>query len=75
MIHYTPSYFVEEGDRIVMVGSMAWRNRHTKAMFETLKADFWPFKDGLAVEFLEMYDTNAIEKCASAVPERESAGG
>lgn len=75
MIHYTPSYFVEDGDRIVMMGSMAWRNRHTKATFETVKADFWRFKDGLAVEFLEMYDTNTLEKCASAVPERESANG
>jgi uncharacterized protein len=64
MIHYTPGYFVEEGDRIVMMGSMAWRNRRTKASFESVKADFWRFKDGKAVEFLEMYDTSAAQKCA-----------
>lgn len=66
MIHYTPDYFVEEGDRIVMMGRMAWRNRRTQATFETVKADFWRFKDGKAVEFLEMYDTSAAQRCACA---------
>jgi uncharacterized protein len=64
MIHFTPSFFLEDGDRIVMFGHTAWRNRATGRAVETAKADFWRFKDGKAVEFFEMYDTAAAYACA-----------
>ena len=64
MIHFTPRYFVEDGDHIVMFGRTTWRNKATGAVYDTAKADFWRFKDGKAVEFFEMYDTAAAQECA-----------
>jgi hypothetical protein len=67
MIHFIPSYFMEDGDRIVMFGRTAWRNRKTGAVFDTPKADFWRFKKGKAIEFFEMYDTAAIYHCTQGL--------
>lgn len=57
MVHYTPKEFIAEGDRVVMLGSCAWRHRKTGKLLETLKADFLKFKDGRVIDFLELYDT------------------
>ena len=35
MIHYTVDHFIAEGDRVVMVGSTAWRNKATNKVCET----------------------------------------
>ena len=60
MIHYTPEYFIEQGDRIAMFGATSWRNKRTGKEVETAKADFWRFEDGKAVQFYEMFDTAAL---------------
>ena len=60
MIHYTPEYFIEQGDRIVMFGATSWRNKRTGKEVETAKADFWRFEDGKAVAFYERFDTAAL---------------
>ena len=60
MIHYTPEYFLEQGDRIAMFGSTRWRNKRTGKEVETTKADFWRFEDGQAVSFYELFDTAAL---------------
>jgi uncharacterized protein len=57
MIHYTTDDFVVDGDRVVMRGSTAWKNRKTGRVVETRKADFVTFRDGKVVEFDEFYDT------------------
>lgn len=57
MIHYTVDEFVAQGDRVVAIGSTAWRNRATGKEFETPKVDLWRFDNGRAVEFFEFFDT------------------
>jgi len=66
MIHFTVEEFVAEDDKVVMRGSMAWRNKHTGKKVETPKVDFWRFRDGKAVEFYEYYDTARVIAAASA---------
>lgn len=60
MIHYTVKFYVAEGDRVVAVGSTAWRNRSTGKTFDTPKADVVRFKDGKIVAFYEFYDTAMV---------------
>jgi ketosteroid isomerase-like protein len=57
MIHYQTSVFVADGDRVVMLGSTAWRNRRTQRVVDTPKADLVTFRDGKIVDFSEFYDT------------------
>jgi hypothetical protein len=57
MIHYTVDELIAQGERIVMLGSCAWRSRRTGRVVETPKADFLRMKDGKVVEFYEFYDT------------------
>ena len=57
MIHYTVDTMIAEGDRVAVVGSTGWTNKITGKTVETPKVDIWRFKDGLAVEFYEYYDT------------------
>ena len=65
MIHYTPEFFVEQGDRVAMFGSTKWRNKRTGKEVETPKADFWRFEDGEAVQFYELFDTAALVEAAT----------
>ncbi|HTY77640.1 MAG TPA: nuclear transport factor 2 family protein [Gemmatimonadales bacterium] len=65
MIHYTTSHFVVEGDNIAVRGSTGWRNRKTRKVVDTPKADFWTFRDGKVVEFHEYYDTAALVAAAT----------
>jgi ketosteroid isomerase-like protein len=60
MIHYTTDVFLVDGDRVVMRGSTAWKNRKTGRVVETRKADFVTFHEGKIVEFDEFYDTAAM---------------
>ena len=60
MIHYTVEFYVAEGDRVVAVGTTAWRNRATGKSFDTPKVDVVRFKDGKIVEFFEFYDTAMV---------------
>lgn len=65
MIHYTVGNLIAEGDRVVMLGSCAWRSRKTGKTVETPKADFWRFKNGKAIEYFEFYDTASLYAAAS----------
>ena len=60
MIEYKVDQFVAQGDRVVMLGRCAWRNRHTGKLVKTPKADSWRFADGKAVEFYEYFDTAQV---------------
>jgi ketosteroid isomerase-like protein len=60
MIHYTTSVFAADGDRVVMLGSTAWRNRQTQKVVDTPKADLVTLRGGRIVEFSEFYDTSKL---------------
>jgi uncharacterized protein len=65
MVHFTVGEFVAQDDKVVMRGTMAWRNKHTGKTVETPKVDFWRFRDGKAVEFYEYYDTARVLAAAN----------
>lgn len=57
MQHYTVDELFGSGDRIVMLGRMAWVHKRTGRRMESPKADFLRMQDGKVVEFFEFYDT------------------
>jgi ketosteroid isomerase-like protein len=59
MIHFTPEEFVAQGDRVVVLSTVAFRFRKTGKVAESPKADVFRFRDGLIVEFFEFFDTAA----------------
>ncbi len=52
------------GDKIVATGHATWRNLKTLRMVSGPKVDVWTVRDGLAVHFLEMFDSYG---CARAL--------
>ena len=67
LIHYTAEAFVADGDRVAVFGKCAFRNRKTDKTAETHVANLWLFRDGLAVEYFELYDT--AKAFAAATPD------
>lgn len=67
MIHYTPEVFLADGDRVAVFGRCAFKNRKTGKTAETAVANLWRFRDGLAVEYFELYDT--AKAFAAATPD------
>lgn len=65
MLHFTADQFIAEGDRVVMVGSMAWTNKTTGKTFKSPKVDVWRLRDGKAVDYYEWYDTAGLLQAAS----------
>jgi hypothetical protein len=65
MIHYTTKVFAAAEDRVVMLGSTAWRNRRTQRLVDTPKADLVTFRNGQIVEFFEFYDTAKLFAAAT----------
>ena len=57
LLHYTVGEFIAQGDRVVAIGSCAWKNRRTGNVLETPKADIIRMKDSKIVEFFEFFDT------------------
>lgn len=57
MVHYTPEAFVSEGDRIAVFANCAFRNKATKKVAAFRIATLWRFRDGKAVELVEVFDT------------------
>jgi ketosteroid isomerase-like protein len=60
MIEFKTDHFVAQGDRVVMLGSCAWRAKRTGKVVSTPKADSWRFADGKAVEYYEYFDTAQV---------------
>lgn len=67
MLHYTVHDIIAYGDRVAVFGVCAFRNRKTGKTAETHVANRWRFRDGLAVEYFELYDT--AKAFAAAVPD------
>src|SRR5262245_52410194 len=68
MIHFTPGEFVAQDDRVVMRGSMAWRNKHTGRTVETPKVDYGRFAGGKAVESYDYQAPPRVSGAARADP-------
>lgn len=49
--------FVARGDTVVWIGHATWRNLKTLRVVDGPKVDVWTVRDGLAVHFLEMFDS------------------
>ena len=60
MIHYTVDEYFASGDRVVAVGSTAWRSRTTGKEFKTPKIDVVRFDAGKIAETFELYDTAKV---------------
>lgn len=57
MLSFDMGDFIAQGDRVVAIGRVAWRNKATGKIADTPKIDVWRFRDGKAVDFIEFYDT------------------
>jgi ketosteroid isomerase-like protein len=57
MEHYTVDELFASGDRVVMLGHMAWTHKRTGRKVESPEADFLRLDNGKVVEFFEFYDT------------------
>jgi ketosteroid isomerase-like protein len=60
MIHFTPTEFIAQGDRVVVLSTCAFRYRKTGKVAESPKADVFRFRDGWVVEFFEFFDTAQV---------------
>jgi len=62
MRYYRVDEYIAEGDRVVALAHVSFKNKRTGKVLETPKADFHKFRDGKICEFFEFYDTaKAIE--------------
>lgn len=66
MIHFKVDRFVCEADTIVMIGQTAWTSRRTAKKVYTPKVDVWRFKNGMAVEYAEYFDTARLAEAVRA---------
>lgn len=57
LVRFEPKEFIAQGDRVVVLSSVAFRHRGTGKVAESPKADVYRFRDGLIVEFAEFFDT------------------
>lgn len=57
LVNHDMNEFIAQGDRVVVVGRVAWRNRATGKIADTPKVDIWRIRDGKAVDYVEFYDT------------------
>lgn len=57
MIDYPTEEIVAQGDTVVWIGRCHWRNRSSFAEVNSPKVDIWRFRDGKALEVLEMFDS------------------
>lgn len=73
MIRFTPEEFIAQGDRVVVLSSVAFRYRKTGKVAESPKADVFRFRDGLIVEFSEFFDT--ARALAATCPDHASSRG
>ena len=64
---------VARDDKIVCIGRATWRNLKTLRLVSGPKVDIWTVRDGLAVHFLEMFDSYGTARALGLVdwPERQ----
>lgn len=60
MVDYVVKDYVAQGDRVVALCDVAWKNRHTRKVVFTPKADSWRFSsEGQVIGYYEYFDTAA----------------
>lgn len=64
--------FVARGDKIVWIGRATWRNVRTLRVVDGPKVDIWTVRDGLAVHFLEMFDSYGTVRALGMVDPPEA---
>lgn len=57
MVEFPTDRLVTQGDTVVWIGSCRWRDRKTGVEVSTQKVDVWRFRDGKAIDVLEMFDS------------------
>jgi ketosteroid isomerase-like protein len=56
-----------EGDTVVWIGRVSWRQRRTLRVMETPKVDVWTVWNGRAIRYLEMFDSFAYARAIGMV--------
>ncbi|HEY0981823.1 nuclear transport factor 2 family protein [Schlesneria sp. T3-172] len=67
MLYFHADEFIEQGDRVVMLGRCSFKSKLTGKSAESPKADFFRFRDGKIVEYFDFYDT--AKAYAAATPD------
>ena len=65
---------VARGDTAVCVGRAAWRNLKTLRVVAGPKVDVWTVRDGLAIHYLEMFDSYGCARALGLVDPPEEPG-
>ncbi|HYD24367.1 MAG TPA: nuclear transport factor 2 family protein [Croceibacterium sp.] len=67
MVDARTDAFVARDDKVVWIGWAAWRNLKTLRVVQGPKIDVWTVRDGLAVDFLEVYDSYGTARALGLV--------
>ena len=67
MIAARTDSIVARGDQVVVVGHATWRNLRTLRTVDGPKVDVWTVRDGLAVNYLEMFDSYGTARALGVV--------
>ena len=67
MIEARTDTIVVQGDKAVVVGHATWRNLKTLRVVDGPKVDVWTVRDGLAVHYLEMFDSYGTARALGVV--------
>lgn len=67
---------VGEGDTIVWIGHVRWRQRRTLRLLDSPKVDVWSVWNGKAIRYLEMFDSCGYARAIGAIdpPPAEDQG-
>ena len=70
MVHYTPEFYVGDGDAIAMFGKCAFTRKGTDRTAEMRMACLWRFEDGEAVSMTEIVDSAVAMRVAMGTEQR-----
>lgn len=65
MVYFFPKTFVRERNRVAMFGVCSYVNRATGKTFEGLVSHLWRFRDGKAIELIELFDSARVVVAAT----------
>ena len=63
--------FVARDDKIVWIGHATWRNLKTLRLVDGPKIDVWTVRDGLAVHFIELFDSYGTARALGLIDNDE----
>lgn len=65
MVHFSPQFFLEDGDQVAMFGTCAWVNKATGKEAKTMIASHLLFEDGEVMSITDLFDTAAAGRAAT----------